>query len=81
MASVALYREDVAELSELGTDVVIHLYAGAGEALADRAVEAVLAADGTGDTAPITPKPDTFDRHMLGTRETRVRDDTRLPDG
>lgn len=81
VASVALYREDVEELSELGTDVVIHLYAGAGEALADRAVEAVLAADGTGDTAPITPKPDTFDRHMLGTRETRVRDDTRLPDG
>ena len=32
--------EDVEELEGLGIDVVVHLYAGAGEALADRAVEA-----------------------------------------
>ena len=83
VASVALYREDVAELTELGTDVVIHLYAGAGEALADRAVEAVRARDNDDDDRlpPVEGKPDRFDRHMLGTRETRVRDDTRLPDG
>ncbi|MCK0440596.1 NAD-binding protein [Gordonia alkaliphila] len=82
VASVALYREDVAELTELGTDVVIRLYAGAGEALADRAVEAVLAREN--DDAPppaVAAKPDRFDRHMLGTREMRVRDDARLPDG
>lgn len=40
VAAVALYREDVEELEGLGIDVVVHLYAGAGEALADRAVEA-----------------------------------------
>ncbi len=40
VASVALYREDVKELEELGLDVVIHLYEGAGEALADRTVQA-----------------------------------------
>ena len=37
VAAVALYREDVEELEGLGIDVVVHLYAGAGEALADRA--------------------------------------------
>jgi predicted Kef-type K+ transport protein len=41
VAAVALYREDVEELEKLGLDVVVHLYAGAGEALADRAVEAL----------------------------------------
>ncbi len=40
VAAVAQYREDVEELEDLGLDVVVHLYAGAGEALADRAVEA-----------------------------------------
>lgn len=40
VAAVALYREDVEELEELGVDIVVHLYAGAGEALADRAAEA-----------------------------------------
>jgi predicted Kef-type K+ transport protein len=39
VAAVALYREDVEELEKLGLDVVVHLYAGAGEAQADRAVE------------------------------------------
>ncbi len=39
VAAVALYREDVEELQDLGIDVVVHLYEGAGEALADRAVE------------------------------------------
>lgn len=39
VAATALYREDVEELNELGLDVVIHLYAGAGESLADRAAE------------------------------------------
>lgn len=40
IAAVALYRDDAHELEQLGVDVVMHLYAGAGEALADRAVEA-----------------------------------------
>lgn len=47
VAAVALYREDVEELEALGLDVVVHLYAGAGEALADRAVEALTSADET----------------------------------
>ncbi len=40
IAAVALYRDDAKELEKLGIDVVLHLYAGAGEALADRAAEA-----------------------------------------
>lgn len=40
IAAVALFRDDAKELEKLGIDVVLHLYAGAGEALADRAVEA-----------------------------------------
>ncbi|MDN5850239.1 MAG: cation:proton antiporter [Nitrococcus sp.] len=39
VAAVAFYREDVEELEKLGLNVIVHLYAGAGEALADRAVE------------------------------------------
>ncbi|MGB3603461.1 cation:proton antiporter [Gordonia sp. (in: high G+C Gram-positive bacteria)] len=49
VASVALYREDVDELEDLGLDVVIHLYEGAGEALADRAVEAREAYEPNGE--------------------------------
>lgn len=41
IAAVALYRDDAKELEKLGIDVVLHLYAGAGEALADRAAEAL----------------------------------------
>ncbi|WP_298444862.1 cation:proton antiporter family protein [Gordonia sp. (in: high G+C Gram-positive bacteria)] len=101
VASVALYREDVRELEELGIDVVIHLYQGAGEALADRAVEAVRAQGGepaaAGPIGPVaTPTvgtaeagdtetgdtlaaPLVLDRHMIGNREARIRDDTRMP--
>ncbi|GAC57296.1 putative solute/hydrogen antiporter [Gordonia hirsuta DSM 44140 = NBRC 16056] len=72
IASVALYREDVHELKDLGVDVVIHLYQGAGEALADRAVDAVA----TGKIPPRTgAKP--FDWRGVGTREMRVQDDSR----
>ncbi|MEO8480425.1 MAG: cation:proton antiporter family protein, partial [Gemmatimonadota bacterium] len=38
VAAVAAYREDVEELQSLGLDVVVHMYVGAGEALADRSV-------------------------------------------
>ncbi len=79
VASVALYREDVKELEDLGIDVVIHLYEGAGEALADRAVEAVALE--AGRSARGAARARRADRHLLGTRETRVRDDTRMPDG
>ena len=41
VAAVAGYAEDVDELQTLGLDVVVHLYAGAGTALADRSVEAL----------------------------------------
>ena len=41
IAAVALFRGDARELEKLGIDVVLHLYAGAGEALADRAAEAL----------------------------------------
>lgn len=41
IAAIALYRDDAKELEKLGIDVVLHLYAGAGEALADRAAEAL----------------------------------------
>ena len=87
VASVALYREDVQELEEMGIDVVIQLYHGAGEALADRAVAAVT------DDLPPRPElarpsgrhqrdPRTHGRHeregrWTGVRETRVRDDIR----
>ena len=40
VAAVALYREDVEELTALGLDVIVHLYRGAGESLADHAVQA-----------------------------------------
>ena len=40
VAAVALYHEDVTELLELGTDVVVHMYAGAGRDLADQSMEA-----------------------------------------
>lgn len=75
VASVALYREDVGELEELGVDVVIHLYQGAGEALADRAVEAL-------SVGPVRPDSGSksFDWNRIGSRELRVRDDTRIPD-
>lgn len=39
VGAVAMYREDVEELAQLGLEVVVHLYAGAGESLADRAAE------------------------------------------
>lgn len=39
VAAVAAYREDVQQLEALGLDAVVHLYAGAGEALADRSVD------------------------------------------
>ncbi|WP_347353451.1 NAD-binding protein, partial [Intrasporangium sp.] len=50
VAAVALYREDAEELEQLGLDVVVHLYAGAGEALADRSARAQAGhpAEGTG---------------------------------
>lgn len=40
VAAVALYNDDVVELYELGIDVVVHMYAGAGRDLADRSIEA-----------------------------------------
>lgn len=40
VSAVAGYREDVGELEALGLDVVVHLFAGAGQALADRSVTA-----------------------------------------
>ncbi len=40
IAAVALFRDDAKELERLGIDEVLHLYAGAGEALADRVAEA-----------------------------------------
>lgn len=40
IAAIALHREDIGELESLGIDTVVHLYAGAGESLADRAAEA-----------------------------------------
>ncbi|MDN5760869.1 MAG: cation:proton antiporter [Microlunatus sp.] len=43
IAAIALYREDIEELEALGIDVVVHLYEGAGEAIADRAAEAAKA--------------------------------------
>jgi len=85
VASVALYREDVAELEDMGIDVVIQLYRGAGEALADRAIAAV-----NGGTGPLpgiargrherTPEPtedQVRDQRWTGYREARVRDDIR----
>lgn len=36
ISSVAMYREDVEELEELGINVVVHLQDGAGESLAER---------------------------------------------
>ncbi|MBM7369120.1 cation:proton antiporter family protein [Gordonia hydrophobica] len=91
VASVALYREDVQELEDMGIDVVILLYHGAGEALADRAV---AAADG--DPPPRTESDRPVGRHQrdprahgrheattrwTGAREARVRDDLRSGDG
>ncbi len=71
IAAVALYREDARELEKLGLDVVLHLYAGAGEALADRAAEARnpaehrrtgevprLALPGEGSSLPRDEEPD-----------------------
>ncbi len=40
VSAVAVYHEDVEELYELGIDVVVHMYAGAGGELADRSIEA-----------------------------------------
>lgn len=45
VAGVALYYDNFAELEEFGVDAVIHLYDGAGESLADRAVQAIGRAD------------------------------------
>jgi glutathione-regulated potassium-efflux system ancillary protein KefC len=42
IAAVAAYAEDVAELHDLGLDVVVHVYSGAGTALADSSVQAAL---------------------------------------
>lgn len=39
VAAVAMYRDDVAELEELGIGIVVHMYAGAGRDLADRSIE------------------------------------------
>ena len=36
ISSVAMYREDVEDLEELGLNVVVHLQDGAGESLAER---------------------------------------------
>lgn len=36
ISSVAMYREDVEDLQELGLSVVVHLQDGAGESLAER---------------------------------------------
>lgn len=41
VAGVALYYDNFAELEEFGVDAVIQLYDGAGESLADRAVQAM----------------------------------------
>lgn len=79
VASVALFREDVRELKELGIDVVMHLYQGAGEALADRAVEAV-SRDAGRRGVRWSDERRGMDSNWLGTRETRIRDDTRPPD-
>lgn len=40
IAAIARFREDVEEFERLGLSTVVHLYAGAGAALADRAAEA-----------------------------------------
>lgn len=40
IAAIAKYTEDVEELEDQGLDTVVHLYAGAGETLADRAAAA-----------------------------------------
>ena len=40
VSAVAVYNEDVDELYELGLDVVVHMYTGAGTELADRSIEA-----------------------------------------
>lgn len=45
VAAVASFAEDVEQLRALGLDVVVHLYAGAGSALAHRAVEASQGGD------------------------------------
>lgn len=39
VAAVAMYYEDVRELHDLGIDVVVHMYAGAGRDLADQSME------------------------------------------
>ena len=41
VAGVATYYDNFAELEECGIDAIIHLYEGAGESLADRAVQAL----------------------------------------
>ncbi len=41
VAAVAMYYDDSEELERFGVDAVIHLYDGAGESLADRAVQAM----------------------------------------
>ncbi len=39
VAAVAMYFEDVRDLHDLGIDVVVHMFAGAGRDLADQGVE------------------------------------------
>lgn len=41
IAAIARYREDVEEFEHLGLETVVHLYAGAGETLADLAAETI----------------------------------------
>lgn len=41
IAAIARYREDVEEFEHLGLETVVHLYAGAGETLADQAAETI----------------------------------------
>jgi hypothetical protein len=42
VAAIAQYDEDVEELETMGADAVLHLYGGAGTALAEGALEAEL---------------------------------------
>lgn len=59
VAAIALYREDVEELEALGLDVIVNLYSGAGETLADRSVEAGGSRSGAADEganfSPVLP--------------------------
>jgi predicted Kef-type K+ transport protein/voltage-gated potassium channel Kch len=52
VAAIAQYDEDVEELKKLGADSVLHLYGGAGTALAEGALEAELTDNHTTEDEP-----------------------------